>query len=562
MKKYHIALAVIILGFGIAVMAPTVFGGGSGATGGPGGPGSNCRGCNGSWARDMGFTNTYNDKDGSGNLSTGDTVRGSGGGGGGGGGGGNGEGGGNPPPQPAACVITLSAPVVASGAPSMNLSWTPRPNGKVTLSRALSGNRGTAITVPNHDNAKTFSDNISTLPKGTYTYTLSYSAQAGSVRGTSTSALEEEIVPVAIPEKPVSSFGEMLRQFAFGFTTPVYADHVSGGESGDSNSGRADGSHSGGGGFGGSAGGGSGGGGSSTGGGTSYSCTATFKVVDTLTQCNDGLDNNDTEDTLIDQSDPGCHTDGNPGNPKTYDPTDTSELNPPTDMVPFVTTVTLSKGKKPVKVTAAAQNTSAYYAQSNSLVYGWRDTSGSRAPSCGRRGKNCFTENGHKFLRLNTFTRAYNSMQTRTDDPRSFRPPVAGRYEVCAIADFNNTVYEGVAGEANNHTCRIITVDDDTTTTTSTIDGPLTITASPSVMRRGQTSTVEWDTGGREMCSIVNSTAEPVDFLDSDGEPRLSDEEETPPLNTQTTYTITCTDPGFEATETATIRLIPEFKEI
>jgi hypothetical protein len=44
-------------------------------------------------------------------------------------------------------------------------------------------------------------------------------------------------------------------------------------------------------------------------------------------QCSDTVDNADPEDTLIDAADPGCHTDGNAGNPNSYDPNDNDETN-------------------------------------------------------------------------------------------------------------------------------------------------------------------------------------------------------------------------------------------
>jgi len=50
----------------------------------------------------------------------------------------------------------------------------------------------------------------------------------------------------------------------------------------------------------------------------------------TAPQCSDGVDNADTEDTLADTNDPGCHTDGNAGNPASYDPNDNDETNTPT----------------------------------------------------------------------------------------------------------------------------------------------------------------------------------------------------------------------------------------
>ena len=43
--------------------------------------------------------------------------------------------------------------------------------------------------------------------------------------------------------------------------------------------------------------------------------------------CSDGIDND--EDQLIDTLDPGCHTDGNPDNPESYDPNDNDETDVP-----------------------------------------------------------------------------------------------------------------------------------------------------------------------------------------------------------------------------------------
>jgi LPXTG-motif cell wall-anchored protein len=42
-------------------------------------------------------------------------------------------------------------------------------------------------------------------------------------------------------------------------------------------------------------------------------------------QCTDGQDNDG--DKKIDGTDPGCHTDGNPGNPSSFDPTDDDETD-------------------------------------------------------------------------------------------------------------------------------------------------------------------------------------------------------------------------------------------
>lgn len=46
-------------------------------------------------------------------------------------------------------------------------------------------------------------------------------------------------------------------------------------------------------------------------------------------QCSDGVDNGDSEDTLADANDPGCHSDSNPNNPGSYNPQDNDETDQP-----------------------------------------------------------------------------------------------------------------------------------------------------------------------------------------------------------------------------------------
>lgn len=46
-----------------------------------------------------------------------------------------------------------------------------------------------------------------------------------------------------------------------------------------------------------------------------------------LPECSDRMDNADPEDTLIDAEDPGCHSDGNPNNPDSYQPQDNDETD-------------------------------------------------------------------------------------------------------------------------------------------------------------------------------------------------------------------------------------------
>jgi len=55
--------------------------------------------------------------------------------------------------------------------------------------------------------------------------------------------------------------------------------------------------------------------------------TRTIIVSDVAPECSDDVDNDG--DQLIDADDPGCHTDGDPENPDSYDPNDNGENTPP-----------------------------------------------------------------------------------------------------------------------------------------------------------------------------------------------------------------------------------------
>lgn len=46
-------------------------------------------------------------------------------------------------------------------------------------------------------------------------------------------------------------------------------------------------------------------------------------------ECSDDVDNDDPEDTVADEDDPGCHSDGDPDNPDSYDPEDDDETDVP-----------------------------------------------------------------------------------------------------------------------------------------------------------------------------------------------------------------------------------------
>lgn len=66
--------------------------------------------------------------------------------------------------------------------------------------------------------------------------------------------------------------------------------------------------------------------------GTSDSNTVTVSItvnhiVGTDAECSDGIDNSDPEDTLADELDPGCHSDGNVNNTESYVPNDIDETD-------------------------------------------------------------------------------------------------------------------------------------------------------------------------------------------------------------------------------------------
>lgn len=54
---------------------------------------------------------------------------------------------------------------------------------------------------------------------------------------------------------------------------------------------------------------------------------ADFTISASDPQCSDGVDNGDSEDTLADEDDPGCHTDGDASNASSYSASDDNEYN-------------------------------------------------------------------------------------------------------------------------------------------------------------------------------------------------------------------------------------------
>ncbi len=452
---------------------------------------------------------------------------GNGGGGSGGGGGGNGGGGPSSSP-PRACTLTLERPVVQKGINTIRLSWAPTPAGAVTLSR-----KNTRITVPQR--SASFDDTF-VARTGTYQYTLAYTGtidRISRVSGTNFTAFLRE------------NFGML----------PAYADHGGpGSDSGDANTGRADGTHRGDGGardsFSGKSNGPDHQSGSPS---SSFSCTATLRVVDALTDCNDGIDGNDLEDSLVDSQDPGCR-----------DPNSTTEDNPPANLTSGVSYTGSLVAQAILQVRGTIQNVTTISATtlSNRLI-GWRKI-GEAACSSGH-SSSCFVHNGtaYRSLYSGTGTYAANDLWFRNT---SFIPRTAGTYEICTLADTVNSLFE--SNEADNTACLMLTIAASNVAypapvmsegaredSPPAITGPLSITAVPNIVRRGVSSTLSWDTGGRIWCTITGSNTHVIDLVGASSIGSM----QTPPIDGKTVYTIACTDD--DERDKATIDILPQFQE-
>jgi hypothetical protein len=276
-------------------------------------------------------------------------------------------------------------------------------------------------------------------------------------------------------------------------------------------------------------------------------------VVDTLTECNDGIDNSDNEDVLIDRLDPGCHTDGNPTNPSTYTPTDTSESNPLPDLVASLMVNATSTLANRVNITPTVINQSATYASLNNYIYGWRnlDTT-AEAPNC-TNASHCFTHNGNAYRRIgsNNYTFTYTAGQSRSITG-SFDPTLPGRYQVCIIADRQASVTE--SSEVNNVMCKTARVYDVSTSVPSFSAPSFTVT--PSRVRKGNTATLTWNTGGRVECMITGTNKESINLMGTSSASTRS----TPPITAETTYTLSCEDDDTSLSDT--VKLLPQLQEI
>jgi hypothetical protein len=135
---------------------------------------------------------------------------------------------------------------------------------------------------------------------------------------------------------------------------------------------------------------------------------------------------------------------------------------------------------------------------------------------------------------------------------------VRGQYEVCAVADYDNEIAEGGAGEANNSTCRTIQVVDPSTPTaaTSTVTGPVTLDVSPARIRKGSIASLTWNTGGRVECALTGTNGQSVAITSTTGS------SPTQSITGATVYTLACTDPGYEDDDVAIVNILPNVQEI
>ena len=403
-----------------------------------------------------------------------------------------------PPPPPPPCFLTLDTPVIASGTPSVHMSWTPASFGNINLYFSGFDLQSRKLNVP--DNAIDFTHaSTSKLKIGSYAYTLSYQKLATSSR------------PTPKPKKGTAT------------STVSLATIVSFG-------------------------------------GATHVCLARLKVVAKLTQCNDGIDNEDPEDTLIDQQDPGCHTDGNPTNPRTYVATSTTEYNLPTNLI--ATSTLQLKGTNRVRVRdtvpvrATEKNVSAIYAGQNTISIGWRSAT-STATSCGKlKADQCFMLNGKPYSSANSLSGTYTPQQSRTFSA-SMKFSTKGTYEICSFADSKLQITE--SSEKDNYNCVFVFVVDDPLASVPgpVITGPATLTATPALVRTGGNSTLSWNTGGRVECTLTGTNADVIDISNATAGSKIVG-----PLLNETKYTLACTDPGYVESAEATIKILPRIKEI
>ena len=473
-----------------------------------------------------------------------------------------------PAPAPSLCALIPDKFVVAVGTPTIALSWTPTPLADV-LRLTRTGSDGAAVPLSvQSPSATSFVDTTTALQPGNYIYNLSYTAR----KALAVASTDTTIASQATEQQTASLIGG-TNQLALGGSSngPVTPGGAVGGYIGGKGNG----------GFGGGGGNGrhynsagaillAGGGGPAPAPApapapppqVTYRCSTTVRVVRAITECNDGIDNADTEDTLVDEQDPGCHTDGNPANILSYESTRTSETNTPADLIAHMQAPMYATAQSPLTVITSGENISPTYASTNDLVYGWRDTS--VAPSCtgwgSLFGNRCFTNNGQTYMKVNTFSSAYSARQLLGAGATPFLLPSQGTYEVCAVADYTNVIAEGSSGESNNSACQTVRVLPApaviTGGPTGGITGPLTLIVSPTRVRRGNSTTLAWDTGGRTKCTITGTNGQTINLIGA----ASAASDTTRPITAETTYTLSCADDA--SSIQSKVKLIAQYKEI
>lgn len=196
-----------------------------------------------------------------------------------------------------------------------------------------------------------------------------------------------------------------------------------------------------------------------------YNCSQTLTVVSTLTECNDGIDNNDTEDALIDAADPACHTDGDSSNAVSYNGLLPSETNAPANLVASVKNTGLLVTGSRIYIHGSIKNTASINtANVSDRIIVWRKIGTTCAAVSGAQP--CISYIGNTYIRIYSGAGLYAPRYGWSTDT-SFIPGTSGSYEVCILSDTQNVVFE--SNESDNVSCMSFAVTD------PSINAPLSV---------------------------------------------------------------------------------------
>lgn len=251
-------------------------------------------------------------------------------------------------------------------------------------------------------------------------------------------------------------------------------------------------------------------------------------------ECNDFIDNADPEDTLSDDADPGCHSDGDASNPLTHVKTDNDEtdLSLP-DLVAGNITPTTVTVNNAVNFSATITNQG-----SASTGVSFPNFFQVASDSAGATIIHTFAP-GPDMIALG----ASSSAISTTPAPYTFTS--TGTYYVRACADKSDAITAGpVAESVENNNCSawaVITVDPDTS------GAGVSLTALPSTIVSGNSSTLSIAASGfpgsiscridQGVGSVPMSNSGGGDWDSTNPDPTVS------PVLT-TTYTATCFSPS------------------